>query len=256
YLDTIRGSASRWMAAVLLHRLRQWDYAAAQRVDYFVANSTEVKARIRKYYGRDALVIHPPVDVLHPDQDGTGSASWAVGSSTGAGEYYLSLGRLVPYKRVDLAVLACTALGKRLIVAGYGPELGALRKLAGPTVEFVGAVPEVRKAALLACAQALLFCGEEDFGIVPVEACSVGTPVIGFGKGGLLDSVVPGLSGTLFQAQTVGAVMEAILQFEQMQFDPQLIKDEAKRFSPQAFQSKWTRLLASIAGKDGGDYAK
>lgn len=171
-----------------MNYMRIWDYASASRVDYFIANSNEVKKRIKKHYRRDAVVINPPVrcnlfDISNTDED-----------------YYLVLSRLVGYKRFDLAVEACIELNKKLVVIGEGPEKENLEKIAGSNknITFLGRQPdEVVKKYMSEC-KALIFPGEEDFGIVPVEAQASGRPVIAFGKGGVLDSVIPRKNRSIF----------------------------------------------------------
>lgn len=179
--------------------LRSFDRRAAKTVDSFVAISREVRDRIARAYGRPATLVHPPVDVAR-----------FFGVRRRPQDYVLCHGRLVGYKRVDLAVAACTALGVRLIVSGDGPELARLRQMAGPTVQFVGRLADPDVLELLGGAGALLFPGEEDFGIVPVEAQAAGCPVIAFGRGGALDTVDPGLGNVLVATQTAQAFCTAI----------------------------------------------
>ena len=181
--------------------LRRSDALAANRVDQFIANSTFVRNRIWKYYRRDADVIHPPVDVKQ----------YIVGDG---GDYYLVAGEHRRYKRMDLAIKACTALGRRLIVAGGDSKSKELRSIAGPTVEFVGRPDDATFRKLLSGCRALLFPGPEDFGIVAVEAMASGRPVIALAEGGALDSVSPGVSGILYHGTEVEDVKRAILEFE------------------------------------------
>jgi glycosyltransferase involved in cell wall biosynthesis len=180
------------LAQMMLPRLRRDDLAGASRPDVYVANSTHVQARIRKHYRRDSVVIHPPVDVerhlYRPREER---------------DYYLVLGRVVPYKRVDLAVGACATLGRSVKVVGEGRGLDAARAAAGPDAEFLGYLPDEDVGELLSGARALLFPGEEDFGIVPVEAQAAGVPVIAYGAGGVRDSVVEGETGVFHAEQTV-----------------------------------------------------
>src|SRR3990167_496247 len=174
----------------LTNYLRLWDRAASSRVDHFVANSENVAARIRKYYGRESTVISPPVEIQR------------FKVSAARGQYFLSVGRLVPYKRVDLIIRACNERSLSLKVSGEGPEFGSLKKMAGPTVEFLGRVPEGDLPRLYAGARAFIFASEEDFGIAPVEAMASGVPVIAYGRGGVLESVVGGETGLTFPEQT------------------------------------------------------
>jgi glycosyltransferase involved in cell wall biosynthesis len=217
--------------------MRLWDYASAGRVDYFVANSHFIASRIWKYYRHESTVIHPPVD-----------AATAMVSGK-PGEYYLAIGRMVDYKRFDLAVGACTKLGRQLRVIGGGPQEKALRRMAGPTVEFLGAVSDRELRENLAGCRALLFPGEEDFGIVPVEAQSFGRPVIAYASGGVLETVrgvlpdEPGMenpTGVFFTEQSSAALVEAILRFESMEdgFYPRAIREHSLQFDREIFMNK------------------
>jgi len=198
-----------WAARALLHYLRLWDAAAAPRVDHWIADSRHAARRVRRIYGSEAAVIYPPVDVgrFQP--------------APRRGDAFLFAGRLVPYKRPDLAILACTKLGLPLRIAGDGPELEALKRMAGPTVTFLGRLSDDRMAEEMATARALLFPGEEDFGITPVEAQAAGTPVIAFGVGGALETVTPpdgedfgSATGLFFSDPTVDSLAQALQRFE------------------------------------------
>jgi len=230
--------------ALTAHYLRQWDYASAARVDYFVANSRYVASRIRKYYRRESTVIYPPVDS-------------ATAQLTHASEnYYLTIGRLVDYKRFDLAVSACTQLGRRLKVIGVGPEYKSLRRMAGPSVEFLGWVSDEELRRNLAGCRALLFPGEEDFGMVAVEAQSFGRPVIAYGSGGVLETVrgtpsgdttgVEDSTGVFFSEQTASAVATALLDFEAVEsgFSPQTIREHSLRFNRETFKERIAEFVA------------
>jgi len=224
------------------HYMRLWDLASAQRVDYFVANSGFIASRIRKYYGRESRVIHPPVEI-------------AAGSTSAVpGDYYLTVGRLVDYKRFDLAVSACNELGRRLKVIGDGPQLKALQKMAGKTVEFLGRVGDKELHAHLAGCRALLFPGEEDFGIVPVETQSFGRPVIAYASGGALETVrgqlpngpaVDNPTGVFFADQSPASLVRAILDFEatEDQFNPQTIREHSHQFDSTIFKTKFTDFV-------------
>jgi glycosyltransferase involved in cell wall biosynthesis len=230
------GAGQALAARMMLGRLRRNDLAGASRPDVFVANSNHVAARIRKHYRRDAIVVHPPVDVerhLHrPRRED---------------DYYLVLGRVVPYKKVDLAVGACATLGRPLKVVGEGRGLDAARARAGADAEFLGYVPDYDMAELLSGARALLFPGEEDFGIVPVEAQAAGVPVIAYGEGGVRDTVVENETGVFHAEQTVTSVASAILQFESMEFDEYRIRANARRFGPARFRAEITDVLLEHA---------
>ncbi len=202
---TYRANANPLVRAVMpsqMHKLRQWDKCAADRVDYFIANSRYIAQRIKKYYRRDSDVIYPCVHI---------NQSPFVEKE----DFYLVVGRFTWYKRIDLAVAACTKLGRRLVVIGTGDEESRLKAMAGPTVEFKGgglSDEEVRGYYLRA--KAFLFPGEEDFGITPVEAQSAGTPVLAFARGGACETVEDGRTGLLFHAQTVESLAECIEKFE------------------------------------------
>ena len=217
---------------LMLPRLRRDDLVGAARPDVLVANSTHVQARIAKYYRRDARVIHPPVEI-----DGF------LGRARREGDYYLVLGRVVPYKRVDIAVAACARLERRVKVVGTGRALPAARAAAGPGCEFLGHVPDAELGDLLAGARALLFPGEEDFGIVPVEAQAAGVPVIAYRGGGARDSVIEGQTGFFFPEQTAESLAVAILEFESASLDEAAIRANARAFAPERFRARFAELL-------------
>ena len=223
------GWLTRLVMSLTMPVLRAWDVASAARVDRFIANSSFVARRINKAYRRDSVVIFPPVDL----------DAFAIEPAP-TGDFYLVAGQLVPYKRVDLAIAACTRLGRRLVVVGTGSEAERLRKGAGPTVEFRGWASNDELRSLYANCRALLFPGEEDFGIVPLEAMASGRPVIAFGSGGALDTVVEGQTGTFFDRQSVESLAAAVLQFERQEarFDPQAIRQHARRFGRNVFRTR------------------
>ena len=236
---------SRYIFMAAAHYLRLWDLASASRVDAFVANSRHTAARIHKHYRRDAAVIHPPVDVS------AGTVSDDIG------DYYLVVSRLVDYKRVDLAVAACTRLRRPLRVVGVGPQYARLKSLAGRGIKFLGELNDSDLREQYAHCRALLFPGQEDFGMVPVEAHSFGRPVIAFGQGGALETIQgpfsgegqigAGDNGILFLEQTPASIEEAIREFEASEplFSPQAIARGARRFSIEQFQSKIGDFVAS-----------
>lgn len=195
------GFFKRLLMPPLIHKMRMWDQLAAERVDYFISNSNYIAQRIKKYYHRQAVTIYPPVHINdYPVAD--------------AEDYYLVVSRFVYYKRLDLAVQACTKLGRQLVVIGGGEEEKSLRMLAGPTVRFVGRLPDEEMMQYYIHAKAFLFPGEEDFGITPVEAQSAGCPVLAYGKGGALETVLDGETGLFFAEQTADSLAECIQRFE------------------------------------------
>jgi glycosyltransferase involved in cell wall biosynthesis len=208
----------------LLHYLRMWDRLAADRVDHFVANSRNVAGKIAKYYRREATVINPPVNVERFPVTDTPRT------------YFLVVSRLVAYKRVEIAVEAFTRLGLPLKVAGDGPLRGRLEQIAGPNIEFLGYPADGELPLLMAGAQALIFPGEEDFGIVPVEAMAAGRPVIGLGRGGLLETVVDGTTGLFFGEPTAASLIEAVSRFSAADFDAAKISKHAAGFSRERFK--------------------
>lgn len=231
------GKIKRKLVKLLLHYMRIWDVTSSNRVDYFVANSSAVQKRIQKHYRRESIVINPPVrcelfNISDIDK-----------------EYYFVVSRLVGYKRFDIAVEACSKLGKKLIVIGDGPEKEKLQALANENVIFLGRQPdEVVKKYMAEC-KALLFPGEEDFGIVPVEAQACGRPVIAYGKGGVLDTVIDQKTGILFKEQTIESLEEAILKFENMNFDKQKIREHALQFDEKEFRKKIKEYINEVSEK-------
>ncbi len=253
FLATERVSPiGRLAFAAALPRLRRVDLRGAAGVDRFIANSTVVAQRIADYYKREAVVIHPPVEVerfLHrpPATDspaGSDSPAGAGDGLTGAQRPpYLVFGRVVPYKRVDLAVQACTRLERPLIVAGDGRGLEQVRSLAGPDTTILGHVPDAHVAELFARCRALLLPGEEDFGIVPVEAQAAGLPVIANARGGVRDSVLDGETGVLYDDATVDGLCAAIERAETISFDDRALRANAAQFRPQCFTEAFASAL-------------
>ena len=220
---------------LIIPALKNSDYAAAQKVDVFIANSTEVQKRIKKYYNKPSTIIFPPVDVdrFKPARQRS--------------DYYVALSRQVPYKRVDLAVMAATKLGIKLQVYGNGSEHQCLTELAGPTVQFFmdrfSDADDDAVTTALNNAKGYIFPAEEDFGIVQVEALAAGAPVIAYSKGGTLDIVQDGESGVLFHSQTVDAVVDAIKRAEQIDFLPGTLRRKAKRFDKGLFITKIHKII-------------
>jgi len=214
--------------------LRQWDIGAARQADHFIANSKVVAKRIQKAYGRTAEVIHPPIDVdrFHVAQQ--------------TEDYYMVLSRMVSYKRLDLAVEACTRLKRNLIVVGTGPHRAALEAIAGPTVQFAGRLPDPEVVRLASRCRALLFPGEEDFGMAPLEVAAAGRPTIAYRAGGATETIIEGTTGLFFEHQTPESLMETIEKFELSDWSPTEIRKHAEGFGVPVFRSKLTRFLDRI----------
>jgi len=228
------GAPTRLLLPALLGRLRRQDLAGASGPDVFVANSRHVADRIERYYGRSAEIVHPPIDVDH-----------FLRIARSPRDFYLAFGRVVPYKRMDLAVQACARLGRPLKVAGGGRGLDALRAQAarGDGVELLGKVTASERDQLLGGARALLFPGEEDFGIVPVEAQAAGVPVIAYGVGGATETVLDGRTGVLFGEQSASSLAAAIERFEALELDVSLARENAGRFGRERFQAEMSAVI-------------
>lgn len=230
------GRATRMLLPPLLGHLRRKDLAGAGRPDVFVANSAHVAARIQRFYGREAIVVHPPVDVDHYLELPHAPQDW-----------YLVFGRVVPYKRVDLAIAGAAQAGRTVKIAGGGRALEAVRASAGPNAELLGRVSDTERDELMAGARALLFPGEEDFGIVPVEAQAAGLPVIAYGVGGARESVLDGCTGVLFAEQSATSLADAIERFEALELDPAAPRENARRFGRERFRAEMAAVIAQAA---------
>ena len=217
---------------LVLTKLRQWDRLAAERVNLFVANSNEVKKRIKKYYRRDSIVIFPPVDTHR------------FRISQNIGDYFLTGGRLVPYKRFDLAIHTFNRLGFKLKIFGTGPMFKDLKKIAGPTIDFVGNISDHDKITLFENCRAFIHPQVEDFGITAVEAMAAGRPVIAFNKGGALDTIIDGETGTLFHEQNWETLADTLIRFDHNKFNPALIKKHAEQFDKTVFRANIEHLVA------------
>jgi glycosyltransferase involved in cell wall biosynthesis len=226
-----RSGLTRPVLRALLARWRQWDWIAAQRVDRYIANSHVTARRVKRYLGREADVLYPPVDTER--------------FSPGAvGDRYLVLGELMPHKRIDVAVRAFTRLGLPLVVVGDGPESRRLRRLAGPTVSFEGRASDTRVAELLRSCRALVVTATEEFGIAAVEALASGRPVIALDEGGVRETVSEGETGTFFTAATPDALIEALERFDPVGVDPMACVASARRFGVARFQDALARAVA------------
>lgn len=232
------GRLTRALMPALSHYLRLWDVSTAARVDDFVANSRTVAHRIERYYRRSATVIAPPVDV----------EAFAPAPSNEVGDHYLMVGELVAYKRPDLAVEAFNRSGRRLVVIGGGEMLGTLRAMAAPNVVVLGPQPFAVLKHHYARCRALVFPGEEDFGIVPVEAMASGRPVVAYARGGATETVLPGLSGVLFETQSVEALEAAVAEVERTAFDPARVAASARRFGQDRFLREMRAHVGAVVG--------
>ncbi|MBN1288971.1 MAG: glycosyltransferase [Actinobacteria bacterium] len=229
----------------MANRLRLWDRCAADRVDVFIAQSHYVAERIKKYYRRESMVVHPPVDT-----------NW-LKPSDGHDDYFLLTGRIIPYKRVDVAVDAFNELGLPLKITGVGSEADALKRRALGNIEFLGRVPDRELAQLYSRCKAFIFPTEEDFGITPLEAMAAGRPVIAYGAGGALETVVDGETGVFFERQDAGSLMETVRRFDPDKFDPARCRKRAEEFEVDVFKKKMKEMVSSAweefnSGKTSG----
>jgi glycosyltransferase involved in cell wall biosynthesis len=249
YFGPQRGGPGRWLMPLVRGYLQRWDQRTAERVDYFVANSRHVARRILRHYRRRATVIHPPVETRR------------FAPAAEIGDYYLVVSALVPYKRVELAVEACSHTGRRLKVVGKGPELERLEALAGPTVEFLGWQPDQALPGLYARAKALIFPGEEDFGITPLESMASGRPVAALARGGALETVV-GLddpqgrppTGEFFREPLAGDLSAALdrLERRQAELDPRVLAEHAAGFDTEVFERRMCSFLEEALSQPAG----
>lgn len=221
---------NKWMPAI-----RQWDFISSQRIDSICANSKYISRRIKKFWNRESTVIYPPVN----------TDFYSYNPNVKREDFYVFFSRLVPYKRADIAILACIKSGKKLVVIGGGSQLKELKKLAAknPLVEFTGRISDEKVRDYLQRCKALLFCAEEDFGIIPVQAQSCGSPVIAYGKGGARETVVENKTGLFFGEQNAESLAKAIGQFEEANsagtFDPAVIAEHAQKFSRIRFSKEF-----------------
>ncbi|MDP2691307.1 MAG: glycosyltransferase [bacterium] len=220
----------------ILFEVRQWDRAAADRPDKYLANSKHVAKRLKKYFQVESEVLYPPVDVdrFYPYE--------------ASDDYFVIVSRLSAYKKVDLVIATFNKLGKRLVIIGDGEHRKALQALAGPTIEILGRKTDLEVKRYLQGAKALIFPGEDDFGITPVEAMACGKPVIAFGKGGALETVVDGITGVFFYEPTVASLEGAVTRFYELEstFNADLIHDRAEQFSRHEFQTGFQKIVDDL----------
>lgn len=228
------GSFKRAVFPHLIRFLRDWDTGASRQPDHFVANSKTVAARIQRVYGRTAEVIHPPINLnrFKPCNEQE--------------DYYLVLSRLVSYKGIDLAVQACTELNRRLIVIGDGPDRARLASLAGPTVQFLGRLSDAEVEHYASRCRALLFPGEEDFGMAPLEIAAAGRPTIAYRAGGAVETILEDVTGVFFDRQTPADLAAAIRRFETMTWHSDILSDHASKFGIDVFQESFRRFLSRV----------
>jgi glycosyltransferase involved in cell wall biosynthesis len=224
------------LARPVVGRLVAWDREAARRPTAFIANSVNVAERVRRYYGRDAFVVHCPVDVDR----------FTVGD--GAGDYVLVVSRLLAYKRVDLAIEAARRAGVRLLIVGRGPAAVQLKAAAvGSRTEFLGEVSDVELARLMGSARAILVPGEEDYGLVPLEANAAGRPAIAYGRGGALETIRPGITGEHFSEPTADSLAKTLRGFNPDRYDATVMRAHAETFAPERFKENFAALVDDIA---------
>lgn len=233
YVGGIAGRAGlARVARPLVERLAEWDRRAAQRPTAYVANSQNVAERVRRYYERDSEVLPGPVELDR----------WPIGP--GNGEYFIVVSRLLPYKRVDLAIDACERAGVPLLVVGSGPAERALRERArGTTTTLLGFLPDAEVSRLVGDARALLFPGEEDYGLVPLEAAAAGTPTIAFGAGGALETVVAGQTGEFFAQPEPESLAAVLRTFDRGRYPARRLRAHAEQYSPERFRERFRAIV-------------
>lgn len=228
------GSFKRAIFPHLIRFLRDWDKGASRQPDHFVANSKTVAARIQRSYGRTAEVIHPPIDLNRFKQSGEQE------------DYYLILSRLVSYKNIEIAVKACTKLNRRLVVIGDGPDRDRLTSFAGSSVTFLGRISNAEVEHHASRCRALLFPGEEDFGMAPVEIAAAGRPTIAYRAGGAVETIIEDVTGVFFDQPTPDSLAEAIRRFERMEWDSKILSNHAGNFGIDVFQGNFRRFLTRV----------
>jgi len=230
------GILKKFMARRIIRNLRQWDFLASKRVDKYIANSDHVRKRINKYYRKGAEIVYPPVNI----------SRFKV--SNKCADYFLIVSRLSPYKRVDLAVELFNKVQRKLVVIGDGSHLAHLQRIAGPTVEMMGAQNDEVVTKYLENCRGVIFPGEDDFGIFPVEAMACGKPVIAFGKGGALETVIPGKTGEFFYDATVDSLEDALgrVMADYGRYKPEFCRKQAERFSEAKFKKNIKKVVKEI----------
>lgn len=221
------GKLTSFFMSIFMKSLRQWDYTSSQRIDVILANSNYVAKRINKFWNRECEVVYPPVDIDRLSPNGKESE-----------DFYVVFSRFVPYKRIDLAIEACKKLNRKLIVIGDGEQREYLKSLANDNTIFTGRISDEEVKDYLQRCKAMIFCAEEDFGIVPLEAQACGRPVIAYGKGGALETVVDKVTGVFFLKQEVESVIEGIKKFEKLNLDTNEIYNHAMKFSRERFKKE------------------
>lgn len=224
-----------WYAKRVLSKIRLWDVVSTNRVDYIIANSNYIAKRIKKVYRRESKVIYPPVDI----------SSFSL--ERNKEDYYVTASRFVPYKKIDLIVEAFSKMrDKTLIVIGDGPELKKIKSKMSSNIILTGHVEFSQVISYFQKAKAFIFAAEEDFGIVPVEAQACGTPVLAYGKGGALETVKDGVSGTFFDKQSVESIIEGVLRMDKMSFNPQMIRANAEKFGKERFEREFKETVEEL----------
>ncbi|GAC1502002.1 MAG: glycosyltransferase [Vulcanimicrobiaceae bacterium] len=240
YDQYVGGFGLRTLARPLVKRLAAWDKRASARPTAYIANSQNVARRIREFYGRDAYVLHCPVDL----------ARFTLGA--GEGDYFMIASRLLPYKRLDVAIAACQRANVRLLIAGEGPAERALRRrAAGTTTTLLGFVDDAELNRLLGNARAAIVAGEEDFGLVPLEAAATGTPTIAFAAGGALETVLPGRTGEFFAEPTAHALEAVLRGFDRTAYPPSALRAHAETFAPERFMTRLREIVDDVRARQG-----
>jgi glycosyltransferase involved in cell wall biosynthesis len=230
------GFFGEWFATRLLHKVRQWDFLAADRVDIRLANSKTVQKRILKYYRKESEIVHPPVDVkrfkVHPKNEG----------------YFLIVSHLTPHKRIDLAVELFNKLGKRLLIIGEGKDRGRLERMAADNIDFLGFKSDDMVKEYMENCRAFVVPGEEDFGIAPLEAMACGKPVLAYRKGGLTETMQEGVTGEFFEEQTLESMEQGLTQMliSESQYDPEKIAKHAAKFSRERFEKEMKKIIEGV----------